>query len=772
MKKQFFITAIICLFSLFSLSKLNGQSDNQFIEDRIQELEEQLQFKDSLLVNPNISIEDYYNSNYLKVGEILSLQTETLLSITPDIPLDSISENALFQTILLESNITQKLDELNMVSDKAKFKGKKLFNPFGFLSDAELKSHHHSLLEYIELHQNISETEGLKTLNGFVKQKLSFAEHELKRRNLYPSEIGNNNVKLLSEKYLLEKEFNRKAIIEAHSLADGSALTFRYREDLNRISERINQINEEFNVLKVDKLRNHLTIETIQRRIEILENGFKDIEKKHHIKRHFDTETKAHLSIINENLIAEKKHLYIIKKHEAINNSIVTRGPPQQPFSDLYSDKIGPDLSPRGDGNGLALGDYLTEKDCKDIKNKTIAERGKDVKKQYEKFKALLPSKSYSDFEDISKRPQGKNIFFLKKPITSQDILRHHALRFYELIGNDLQKGVLAAEEFKIASKQLGFSTKDMVPHEFINSNEKSRFTNQLTNVQNFLKNHKTRLGTYAPSWVETTQKIINNEIENLKSPTVKELGGLVNRPPPLSSEVSELAKLKELGKACETVSAIFGVDTAPSISLTKKNIDKIIEINNISNVVSDVQEYKFLNSLIKTIRTLPPDAEFSTEINDLISYEKELSTRVNQILVSANKPEIQNSIPKPILANLKNVEKSLPKPTKTSLNTSKTRLYTNQSVEKLMFMTAAKSPGGIWLTPDYMPTSCNDKFYTDFERDEQLYSWDEIETYEICPLDTQEWEIDETTKICFSTQSESQQDSHWITQLKPWDYD
>jgi len=707
------------------------------------------QFQNTL-DNKSDSLEGYYNKHYLLIGGYLALQSKLLSQINPKKP-GKAGKQALAILLQAEAKIKKAMLGLETVSKQFKYRGNKFGSQFQIISNVELKGMHHELMVYFEQFGKELNQPRTKPLKNFLFNYQKQIQRELSQRNVFPKSFAKAKFPLLQQRHELIKKLNQLAIQEAQNLIDGSPLTISTREKMGITSTQINKLDQQLGItVENADMRQNLTLNSVERRIEILQEGYKEVQKKHHIKRHLDLETGSQLKIIDENLANEKNYIFKIQKHEILKNAINIRGPSQDPPKCLTclpkppNDKPLTPLDPGLTQKARELGDQK-------LKN--------TLNKQYALFKAYLSESFIQD--GVKSEILPKDIF--SKNTNVGNYMRHKAKTYFEVINNDVKQAFLAKASFDFDRKAIGINKK-LVPAQFLSNAEKQLIANNLTNIKKALEKQKASQGITAPKWIDKAIILINKELDNLKIPPPIDLPSLpqeiLTRPPPPPNELGELARLEHQKRALQKSKAILGVDVPPSMINKYQEIKKVIKTHQSMNLLASADQYANNQALMKFIEFLPKKRlEENKQLKALVSkvntQKKKLAQKVGETLRKSAK-----DLPQAVVKNLKGLQRTLPR-LKQPIKVDELIPIPSQDFKKLTTMTKAKTPGGIWLTPEVLLKVKNNKLYEE--------SWTEHKANYACKGHHEEWLLDEHTKICFTSKLKYNAQTYWISQLKPW---
>lgn len=747
-KKPVLYSILLFIFPFF----LMAQDDLASLEHRIQELNKETRYTslDSSL-NRQLSLTNYLSRAYLQINKEAVQQFKLLIGLeagkVPEPgPLDGGSQKLLERFITSKGKVILLQSQVNQLARLAKLEGENLNHSVQVLSDRQLRVYHH------QIQKVFAENQGFKNpphspLREVFTELITETELELQKRGFFPlgkEQIPNLN-ELLTQRFSLVERLNRTARMEAIQFADRSPLLLESRSKGFLIISQIQDIDQKLGIAK-DKLphfRDLFTDETVEARISSMELAKRQSEMEYHTKRHYGAVAKIHSERLEDAIVAEKKWKFIDVTYKTIRKGLSTRGPPGPPHTTNFnSSPIPPKPANPSGPASLSLDEFMDKAKLNRINRKSQLAYDKFISKEIQRFEAYGFSKS--NFPTAQQLTRPISISPKGSPIATY--LKNQALEYYNTIAYDPVKGALINAELEQAIVKIHKTGQAI--------NKVTLLGNDLPAIKQVLDDlHIAKKAMLKKSAVATPLErtyygkeiqLVNNAITELSEAKVRARNNLAKlitdpirrgnslfqRPPPeveswirnnngslheLYNEAFYMEVLDRQQKALERQAAIYGQDLPAGAKQRLANIKHVKVLNETTRVLATYREFSSQAHLLKTIETsqnwntqavdiqkILNDPQKMAVLDDIKANQMGLRTKLADLDLTFQKSKVGSTLPKHFHQDIKQARKTMPK----SMTSKKIRVdiqnwRPNQDFKKLGEMTSAKTPGGIWLTPN-----------------------------------------------------------------------
>ncbi|MFN0037811.1 MAG: hypothetical protein ACKVUS_22335 [Saprospiraceae bacterium] len=732
-----------------------------------------------LPLNLSQTLPNYYRSAYLYLHDELQDQLDQLIEIgpLPKSPLgDPSGRQILEEHIAAEGRMAAKMKEIDLVSKAANISGEPLSSPQLLLSDWQLRSYHHQLLRAFALNEGFPEQD-MVPFKIVYEDVLGAVEKELRERGMFPkSPKAIPDFQILSEqRFALVEEMQQSAKKEALLFADNSPLFLEEREHLFDLAEQIGEIDGKMGI-KPDNLpraRDLLTEETVVFRLNVLDHGKKTLEEKCAATRDFADENLLRLSVIDEQVASERRWLYAQKNHQAIDRGYTSRGPPGESGALGFEEPPFPKMPSPGD---LTLDRFLDEAKAASIGQEKQAAFEKVVSRQLERCKAHnLQVPQWQSHARTSKLSRTTSIK------TPESFLRFLATRRLETLSADHVASESYKVEFDCANQRL-YEDEGRTMPSFLEDDPA-----KLAEIETNLKGAHEKTEKRVAALGDLASPGLRHEAEELKTaldevhaarqnmvpkPRIVD-GNWPPRPPPAETDFPEgirneayrRAVLIEQKRNLERAKARYGMDAPPSLDFRLNEINKILITNDMATSLGEYQKYANDASEVKILERLSEFIpEFLPDVKELKAKQAALFANFDDSFERLGTlPE--SSVPPKVFEAAGNARKALVGGRKGAKVEGSAIWRSTQDLEAVKSMELAKTPGGIWLSPEgfeIQPVVPLD------------LPWSSVAFDDYCPNeDDMEWIIDPEAeyveKICFPRTEKPVTTQHWLNQIKSW---
>jgi hypothetical protein len=758
------------------------------------------------------SLSNYYRGSYLFIHDELKDQLDSLkffgwyswaLEKVPHKQFLELIQNYTISQAVLAS----KIEEVNTLGKLTKTPGDDLHSPYQIFSDWQLRQYHFSIQEIYALNKGFvqSDQSSLKKIYDGVSAEI---EHELNKRGLYQSG-GRHTTPLLQKRFELISALNQLATKEAIHLVDNSPLIIETRGELIKYTQELINVEEKLGnrIAQIDKggnslflTRQYLTESTILERLKILNDGLRNVQSKHKIVFHYDGVIQLHIDNLNAQIAQEKSYLYFEKNHQAVLKGLKIRGPPDDPGPRRFNETPYP-RPPAGSGGpgDITLDNFLSESEFYKIEKKSQKTLKRAIEREYSKFKTLNLEKP--EWQQVDK--YRRKLSFSERSINTFNYLKFLSSRYYQNLTIDPAEAAICKANFEGAIDHIpSGNVNKPSPINFIENDPilLARLEKALSNAIDYKSTRITKLGDYAPPWLEQEVKDLRkerNKIQEARAKINKNLkaGITPTRPPPIlknwlwrapkyitsefQNESFQLELLKKERSELQKVKTKYGLSAPPSIGTRTAQIDNLILGNEMCKTLKAFQDYSKDAAYIKlweNILANRKEGGLGSELAPLISKKESLQEikKTEQIIKSGLDNAVkyqqriitQMSLPIELVSEVSKARRTLKGQRKSAESLKNNRYRANQDLQKIKTMTKTnmKDPGGIWLSPNNIKIPPTSLFFG-----EDL--WYYKEGFGGCLYGYDSWDVSTESDdiICIRKNHAGPPLNHWTKTITPW---
>lgn len=583
--------------------------------------------------------------------------------------------------------ITTELNEIAKIIGSDQYK-----NPYQYVSTSILRGYHHELIKtYAQKDRD----------NELIEDLLVPIESALKINGCLPNikKADATISDLLQKRFDLVEELNRLASLESRHLIDASPLIIETKEKITNIYNEIIEIDRQLRITEnnLPKIRELFTNKTRNDRIETLKYGKQKTEQKICLQRNYNLFENSHLATIIKYLKAEQD--WLEEKHiEPFN----PRGPPID-IEELYS-----------------------KLDAGNIEAKKKEAYKQEIKRLESKFKAAY-------FSDPRSQPQISAIYEAKASDFSNEYsyLTFLAKNYYQILPYDPVEAETYKTELSVTLEYCGNDAENPPIEQLLG--DQIQYYKELIPIYdqsiNAREKQLVKLGDHAPISLKKEIKDLKEGREmliNAKNSTILKIknGGSGRISIELKRTISDFPKefseqyclkyLNEQRKALERMKA-WGYEY-PSLELNLNRIKNVIKINTVAKTYEAFYEYSKVReytNIFKHVLNNPENYEFIANDNfntrdpDILSSyfnsnETYFAVKFDEAGKILDKIDDKSFISEDLINKIKSAKQSFPESTnETKAHKAKQPWRLDQDIDKIKGNCEAKSPGGIWLTPD-----------------------------------------------------------------------